>query len=119
MRFGVRSRLLLVLVASCLLPLLMAIGAIYALGVIERERSVGMGLEEVARLSAERISITLSSNADLFRTLSIFPACRDLLSRASAKSESLPDEELKRRAEQIESRWAGLGEGDPPLKDIL
>ena len=119
MRFSIRAKLVITLTIGGLIPLLLAVAALYTLGVIQREREVGVEFRDMARLSAERISISIASNADVFRTLGVFPFTKSFLGDHSARSEGMNRAELSDLISSVESRWPMLSESDPPLKDIL
>ena len=119
MRVSIRAKLVTTLVVSGLIPLLMAVAALYILGVIQREREVGVEFQDMAKLSAERISIAITSNADVFRTLAIFPVTRTFLNSLSARSEKMSRSAISDLISSVESRWPALTESDPPLSGIL
>jgi len=119
MRLSIRAKLVTTLVVSGLIPLLMAVAALYILGVIQREREIGVEFQDIARLSAERISTAITSNADVFRTLALFPITRNFLNLCSSRSEGMSRSDISDLISSVESKWASLTESDPPLNGIL
>ena len=119
MKFSIRTKVVMALVAGGLIPLLIAVVAIYFLGIDQRASKIGEEFQNMAVHAAEQKSILLSSNIDVFRTLAIFPASRDFLKSASELTEDIPEPEFETQIDLIESTWSSLSDSSPPLDKIL
>lgn len=119
MKLGIRTKFIGILVIAAIIPLCIALAAIWVLGNHYYRREKGELFRAAAMHLAQTLDLTLNKQIE---QLNDWMLLSDLTIRVNQINQSLPNlspEQFSTRVQEIEKRWPSLTERDAMLQDIL